>query len=1386
MNHKHLSSMQTPSPTPRRWHISAAALLTLSLVVSSFAPLTNTLLTSVPTAQAATLAETLPVVPTINESTKTNLRSILSNGQTQGNRAAVFAKIGDSITATGSFLVDMGCPSDPPNNYAGFATIVEYFKNTSLGASSTWCGTGNSFTRDSRAAASGWRTNEILGIATGDAGLRAGCNASESQLACELRQTKPGFALVMIGTNDVDGIASGDVSINAYKTRLETIVTQIQQAGTIPVLSTIPPRLDQGGALQDEVAQVNQAIIEVAQARNIPTWNYWRALQNIGSGNRFGMDPDGIHPTTYQNGNASILEGTALNNGYNVRNLTALQVLAKLKSVVIDNGSTDSGTTPTTTPTPTPVPVVPPTTPTTPTPTTPPPVATPSTPGSPRTIRVYVAGESIERRNRHTEAPFTSNGSLNNPQNNDDDQYGWMVPLAERLKLRDPNLTIQFVGAQPWANAEDNPYSGTYPSTTPGRTSAISGSSVEDWTNARRSELVNKTYCYDAAFASRGGNDTSVDDTSYKTQLKSLIRLLAQGSNCQANPVIFVTAHMPDSQGSISSLRPLFVDRVRAAVNELQASESIRVRFIDMFTPFATNQATTAFPNPSWTTGSNAFDINKIGREGDGLHPRRFASIYAGEIAANAINMGDLGGSSSPTPTPTPTPVVAPTPTPIIAPTTPTTPSFTLGVSPTALTLVQGASGAVTLNLQRTGNFRNSIRFAYDRVPTNTRASFNLSRTTGNSARFTVTVGRTTRVGSYVINVRAISGSITRTFALPITVIARNAPAPDLTLTRNPGSLSIQQGQNGSVNVSVARLNGLTGNITVTASGLPTGVSASTLTLQNGTTAGTITFSTNQTATVGGPTTVTLRATSGAVSKTVTLPLTITRAPVVTPTPAPATPLPTPTIPQPSSANRYDIGTPTVRDIWVSPSGNDNNSGATRGTALRSLDAAWRLIPSGNLSGTGYRIMMTTGTYPESSLPNYMELKRGTAQFPIMIQAADGRGTVTLGGDLNVANVSYLYLVDINLIPSPAGDAFHCESCDHLLMRGMRLSGGNRAAHETIKINQSQHVYIEDSDISGAEDNTIDFVAVQYGHLINNKISNAEDWCVYAKGGSAYLRYEGNEIFNCGTGGFTAGQGTGFEYMVNPWLHYEAYGITFVNNIIHDTDGAALGVNGGYNIVMANNTAYRVGQRDHMIEFNHGRRGCDGDTSQNVAGNCSRHQTNGGWGNTGGEEQYIPNKHIYVYNNIFYNPSGYASPSFIQVPQGLARPPANTNLPPTTRADEDLNLKNNVFWNGTNTDSIGIEDTAHCQNDNATCNITQLRRDNRFNTLQPELINPAGGDFRPTSNSNIKTLNTIALPTLSWSDLPARPIAPGGYTSLSLPLNREGVSRLTTNYLGAY
>jgi len=100
--------------------------------------------------------------------------------------------------------------------------------------------------------------------------------------------------------------------------------------------------------------------------------------------------------------------------------------------------------------------------------------------------------------------------------------------------------------------------------------------------------------------------------------------------------------------------------------------------------------------------------------------------------------------------------------------------------------------------------------------------------------------------------------------------------------------------------------------------------------------------------------------------------------------------------------------------------------------------------------------------------------------------------------------------------------------------------------------------------VSGAWNVAVDFVACQYGHLVGNRIHNAGDWACYLKGGSAYFRVEANEFYDAGNGGFSTGQGTGFEFMVSPWLHYEAYDIKAINNLIHDTAGAGLGVNGGY------------------------------------------------------------------------------------------------------------------------------------------------------------------------------------------------------------------------------
>ena len=346
-----------------------------------------------------------------------------------------------------------------------------------------------------------------------------------------------------------------------------------------------------------------------------------------------------------------------------------------------------------------------------------------------------------------------------------------------------------------------------------------------------------------------------------------------------------------------------------------------------------------------------------------------------------------------------------------------------------------------------------------------------------------------------------------------------------------------------------------------------------------------------------------------------------------------------------SDSSYYDVGSPTLQDIWVDPvQGNDGHSGATRALAVRTLAEAWNRIPMGStLTTTGYRILMVAGDYAESGLPNYMESRYGTYPFPVIIQAADGFLTTHLHGYLNIYDSRYLYLVGLDLVTDPGygggGNVIHIERGDHILIRSCRLNGFDGAENqpqETLKVNQSQYLYVESSDISGAFWFALDYVAVQYGHIRGNRIHNSGDDGVVLKGGTAYLQIEANEVFDCGVIGLAAGQGTGFEYMVSPWIHYEAYDLKFINNIIHDTQNAGMAVRGGYNILMAYNTLYRIGINSGvgapLLLVSPGSRGCDGDATA-----CQARHNLGGWGPmaVGSSGEMIPNRNVYINNNVF-------------------------------------------------------------------------------------------------------------------------------------------------------
>ncbi|MFO1419321.1 MAG: right-handed parallel beta-helix repeat-containing protein [Methylotetracoccus sp.] len=444
------------------------------------------------------------------------------------------------------------------------------------------------------------------------------------------------------------------------------------------------------------------------------------------------------------------------------------------------------------------------------------------------------------------------------------------------------------------------------------------------------------------------------------------------------------------------------------------------------------------------------------------------------------------------------------------------------------------------------------------------------------------------------------------------------------------------------------------------------------------------------------------------------------------------------------------IGTPRLKNLWVDPvHGLDSRSGATRRDALRTITAAWNRVPETPEGNIGSRIHLVAGEYTEADFPVFWENRHGSLRAPIVIDSVDGEGKARLRGSLNFFDVAYLYLIGLNV--SVAGDVLHCERCDHLLLRRSTFTGGHRQAHETIKMNQSRFIYIEDSDIGQAYENAIDFVAVQHGHIVRNHIHDGDDWCMYLKGGSAYFRIEGNRIDHCGTGGFTAGQGTGFEYMVPPWLHHEAYALRIVNNIISDTQSAGLGVNGGYDILLAYNTLYRVGAQSHVLEFVFGGRSCDGDST--LAGQCAAHLALGGWGTTRLDQaEPIPNRNVYAYNNLIYNPRAATSRWQQFAIHGPLRPSPASNIPSPARTDTNLSIRSNLIANGPADHPLGLGEGSGCQPTNASCNHDQLLRDNRINTMVPDLIAPEAGDLRPIPGGRVESIAGMPIPAFgAWS-----------------------------------
>jgi len=270
--------------------------------------------TDAPTNQATSEAAAAPANTGLI-SIGPNTWNIFRDGQQRGNRATVFAKVGDSITVEDVMYNPIGFGRYNLGAFANLQATIDYFTRTPTR-------TGNSFNNQSLAAQRGWTTETLLNPEFADPQL---CERGASPLACEYRITRPAVALIMIGSNDVAWMSAED-----YAFRLGMLTEFTVQQSIIPVLSSIPNR----EGFEGRVLEFNQIIRNVAAQFGVPFVDYHAAMAGLPNA---GISGDGLHPSIPPQGfvNGANFAPELLQFGYVTRNLLMLQTLDVLRRTVL-------------------------------------------------------------------------------------------------------------------------------------------------------------------------------------------------------------------------------------------------------------------------------------------------------------------------------------------------------------------------------------------------------------------------------------------------------------------------------------------------------------------------------------------------------------------------------------------------------------------------------------------------------------------------------------------------------------------------------------------------------------------------------------------------------------------------------------------------------------------------------------------------------------------------------------------------------------------------------------------------------------------------------------------------------------------------------------------
>lgn len=261
------------------------------------------------------------------------IATLLATQAPAADYAEAMRKVSSKFTGKEGVVIHVGDSITYANPYGGWARFGKG-KTPQEEAACKWMHVGADNETDgwflarvdrpgnrSDTAASGVRSDEYL--AGGKGGL--------PPLADIIRKYNPQMAVVMLGTNDVNG---GRPPAQ-YKADMTRIVDALIANGTIPILSTIPPVKGK----DDAVKAYNAALAELVKEKKLPLIDYYGEIVKRRPNDWMGtlISGDGVHPTG-ENVGAEPTEDNLKSSGHLLRGVLSVRKIAEVKAKVIDAG----------------------------------------------------------------------------------------------------------------------------------------------------------------------------------------------------------------------------------------------------------------------------------------------------------------------------------------------------------------------------------------------------------------------------------------------------------------------------------------------------------------------------------------------------------------------------------------------------------------------------------------------------------------------------------------------------------------------------------------------------------------------------------------------------------------------------------------------------------------------------------------------------------------------------------------------------------------------------------------------------------------------------------------------------------------------------------------